>query len=487
MAQVIYLEYSEEAGTSHKFYEITVSDEADVSINYGRIGESGVNITQSFPSYDEALKFANKKANSKKKGSKNKKGYQEAVKGVRQFKKRTIVRRNVESQIADNTLTKAPILWKMNTGSSAFGIYVDSARVWVGNQNGSIFVLNHKGEVCGQHKLTEGIKCLVSDGQWVYAGCDDGNVYDITESNAKLAYTINEDVNIFWMDINSGRLVVSDADGNVVAKDFEGEDLLNLRSTGQYGWMVRSDDDYFYHGTSQGITCYSYSNSNNPIWFKSLPAATLFGWQEKHKVYAGLSDGTVVAYDKNGSFLQSYKCGRSAIYSNATSEDGKLIFAGDSCSTIYCFESGGKLLWKMNTTCGSALSMQYFNNRLYIVTSSGYLASIDVSETVMNSLINNTILQGCETINVSAPTQIATSVTESLETTANISQSDIVLKCVKVGSRLRVKVESEGYNSDYYVQFPNNLRSDGARFAVTQVVKATNGDFYRVVGGIKKV
>lgn len=435
MAQVIYLEYSEgDSGSSHKFYEITVSDEAIVTINYGRIGEAGLVNTKSFPSYEEALKFANKQAKSK-----TKKGYQEAVKGVRQLKKRTIVRRNVESQTADNTLNKAPILWKMNTGSSAFGIYVDSARVWVGNQNGSIFVLNHKGEVCSQHKLTEGIKCLVSDGQWVYAGCDDGNVYDITESNAKLAYVINEDVNIFWMDNNSGRLVVSDADGNVVAKDFEGEDLLNRRSTGHYGWMVRSDDDYFYHGTSLGITCYSYNNSNNPIWFKSLSAPALFGWQEKHKVYAGLSDGTVAAYDKNGSFLKSYKCGRSAIYSNATSEDGKLIFAGDNCSTIYCFESGGKLLWKMNTTCGSALSMQYFNSRLYIVTSTGYLASIDVSESVMSSLINNTSIQPCETINVPAPTQIATTVAQSLEATANISQSDVVLKCVKVGSRLNQK------------------------------------------------
>ncbi|MGL4758875.1 MAG: molybdenum metabolism regulator, partial [Patescibacteria group bacterium] len=159
----------------------------------------------------------------------------------------------------------------------------------------------------------------------------------------------------------------------------------------------------------------------------------------------------------------------------------------DNSSTIYCFESGGKLLWKMNTTCGSALSMQYFNQRLYIVTSSGYLACIDVSESVMNSLINNTSLQTYETVNVATPTQIATSVTERLETATNISNTDVVLKCIKVGSRLRVKVESQGYNHDYFVQFPNNLRVEGARFVVDNIVKATNGDFYRVVGGIKKV
>ncbi|HEY8375980.1 MAG TPA: hypothetical protein VIK91_05800, partial [Nannocystis sp.] len=52
----------------------------------------------------------------------------------------------------------------------------------------------------------------------------------------------------------------------------------------------------------------------------------------------------------------------------------------DNCSSVYCFDRAGNRLWKLDTTCGSVLSMQFFRDRLYLVTNEGALACLDVSE-----------------------------------------------------------------------------------------------------------
>jgi len=59
---------------------------------------------------------------------------------------------------------------------------------WIGNQDGSIFVLDHDGNVLNQYRLPDGVKCIVADGAWVYAGCDNGCVYDLTGKLPRLAY-----------------------------------------------------------------------------------------------------------------------------------------------------------------------------------------------------------------------------------------------------------------------------------------------------------
>ena len=42
----------------------------------------------------------------------------------------------------------------------------------------------------------------------------------------------------------------------------------------------------------------------------------------------------------------------------------------------------------------------------------------------------------------------------------------ICLKCIKVGSRLRVRVISPGYNHDANTQFPKNIRKAGRKYKV---------------------
>ncbi|MBC8112730.1 MAG: PQQ-like beta-propeller repeat protein, partial [Verrucomicrobia bacterium] len=180
-----------------------------------------------------------------------------------------------------------------------------------------------------------------------------------------------------------------------------------------------------------------------------------------------------------GRKLQTYDM-KSGALSCATSEGGKLVFGGNDM--IFCFEENGNLLWKLPTGCGSALSMQYFQGKLYAVTTNGNLICIDASEEAVAKAKEGELPQ---TVELKAPKEsVVVAVTTSLEAvTQTQSTGKVILKCVKDGSKLRVKVESNGYKADWFVQFPNNLRQEGKFYAVDKIEEAQGG-FYRVLGDI---
>ena len=265
MAQpdVIYLELSEAGGSSHKFYEVTV-EEQTVTIRYRRIGEAGATQTATFDTPELAKAHAQKKTKEK-----TSKGYEPAVRGVRQ--KRTVTRRTIDAPVettsggrtSSKSTPSAPLLWKFDTGSAALGIYIDEHSCWVGNEAGRVFQLDHSGNVLQQFQLPDGVKCIVSDGDWIYVGCDDGNVYDLTRKFPRAAYEIDEKVDIYWLDISNAMLAVSDAKGMVTVINYEDEEQWATKSTGVAGWMVRCDEQgYVYQGHSKGVTAYDGFSHN---------------------------------------------------------------------------------------------------------------------------------------------------------------------------------------------------------------------------------
>ena len=144
-------------------------------------------------------------------------------------------------------------------------------------------------------------------------------------------------------------------------------------SQGHAGWMVRCDRCGIYHGHSSGVTMYD-AVEKRMLWHQPTRGSVLFGWQEANTVYAGTSDRKVYSFTKDGKAGTVYSCD-AAIYSRATARGGKYVFAGDDSSSIYCFDRAGEHLW-IGTGCGSTCSMQYFSDRLYLVTTSGYLTCI---------------------------------------------------------------------------------------------------------------
>jgi predicted DNA-binding WGR domain protein len=469
-----YLELSldESIGTAHKFYEVSVQGTL-MTIRYGRIGTDGTSSSKVFPTEELALKEAQKKIKAKKR-----KGYEEAVQGVR--KKRAITRRTIVS--SRSTAKKAPVLWKFQSGSPAFGIYIDDDYCWVGNEKGRIFKLNHSGEVEMQFQLPNGVKAIIIDEGWIYVGCDDGNVYDLTGKLPRLAYEINENIDIYWLDVNNGLLGVSDKLGNITVINAEDEEQWTNKSAGNSGWMVRCDRvGRVYHGHSKGITCY-YGWDGSTVWEKKTNGAVLFGWKSENTVTVGTAKAEVALFDKEGKKLVGMKAD-AGVFSCATAPNDEYIFAGDNASSIYCFNKAGERLWKLATTCGSAYSMQYHNEKVYVVTTNGSLACIDASEAAIEAAKEGNVPR---IQSIKAPEAVPVIQTDILETTSDLSVG-VELVCIQQGGKLRMRVVSSGYHQDWNVQFPKNLRVLGQRYRVDSVREAAQGGFYRYYGNIYKV
>ncbi len=467
----MYLELSEEGGGSHKFYEVKVEGNA-LTVRYGRIGDKGQTQVSQHPSAEKALAEARKKVNEKVR-----KGYAPAVMGMR--KKRSVTRREMTS--GRSTAQQAPVLWKFNSGDRAFGIFVDGSRCWVGNESGSIYSVDHDGRTLAQFRLNDGVKCIVADDRWLYAGCDDGRVYDLGGKVPHVAYAISDDVDIYWLDIKDGVLGVSDAEGKLTAINHEDESQWERRSQGSHGWMVRCDELGMYHGHGRGLTMYDWEDGRE-IWHRPTQGSVLFGWQEESSLYACTNQGFVHRFNKKGDAGPVMKCD-AAVFSCAAVDDGRYVFAGDNMSSIYCFNDKGERLWKLATGCGSAFSMQFFQERLYLVTTDGALACIDASEQAIRAAQSGSLPQARD---IKAPAPVAAVAAGTVETTREAG-SGVVVECYAEGDRLRVRVVSPGFRPDWHVQFPKDIRQAGARYVVEGLQASSRGGFYRAWGHIRRL
>lgn len=471
-----YLELSEEGGGAHKFYEVRRAG-AQVTITYGRIGEPGQVKTTEFAGVEKAEAEAAKKI-----GAKVRKGYAPAVRGVR--KRRPVTRREIVS--TRSTAAQAPVLWRFRSGAAAFGVFVDDERAWVGNQRGDVFTLTHDGAVTGRFGLPEGVKCIVADDFWIYAGCDDGRVYDLSGKVPHVAYEIAEDVDIFWLDIHDGVLGVSDARGGVTTVDHEDEFQWRRGGSGTHAWMVRCDDEGVYHGDSAGVAMYG-ARDGAPRWSTPTQGAVLFGWQEPDEVFAATARGWVHRLAKaDGRERARYRCD-AAVFSCATSPDGRYVFAGDNHSSVYCFDADGTRLWKLGTGCGSAYSMQYRDERLYLVTTDGSLACLDASEGAVRDAQGGLLPR---TADVKAAGWEAVVPAREMEVVVDAEAAaaeGVVVECVQEGARTRIRVVTPGYDPSFHVQFPKGVRVPGARYVVAEVRTSARGGFYRTRGEIKRV
>ena len=74
--------------------------------------------------------------------------------------------------------------------------------------------------------------------------------------------------------------------------------------------------------------------------------------------------------------------------------------------------------------------------------------------------------------------------TDSLEA-VNSAEGGVLVKCVRDKGKLRVRVISEGYNSEFNVQFPRRLREEGATYLIEEIKLSPDSSFYRASGEIK--
>jgi PQQ-like domain len=219
------------------------------------------------------------------------------------------------------------------------------------------------------------------------------------------------------------------------------------------------------------------------IWNQPTDGAVLFGWQEESLVFAGTSARKVYCFTKQGKQEAVYQCD-SAVFSCAAAEDGKYVFAGDNDDNVYCFNQAGERLWKLATGCGSVYSMQFFEDRLYLVTTNGSLACVDASEAAIQSAQAGTVPT---VVDIKAPKPVAVTVATNFVETTRETGTGVLVECFAEGSQLRIRAVSRGYDSTWRVQFPRDIREVGARYVVEKLLPAARGNFYRTYGEIRKL
>ncbi|GAA3107788.1 hypothetical protein GCM10020254_62100 [Streptomyces goshikiensis] len=135
------------------------------------------------------------------------------------------------------------------------------------------------------------------------------------------------------------------------------------------------------------------------------------------------------------------------MYSCATSPDGRYVFAGDSSSSVYCFDADGRRLWKLGTGGGSALSMQYLDERLYLVTTDGSLVCVDASEAAITAAQRGSVPVAVDVKSAAALPVFTPAASAAAVATVSVAAAPagaVVVECVQQGGRMRVQVVSTG-------------------------------------------
>jgi hypothetical protein len=399
--------------------------------------------------------------------------------------------RPAQQTVAHDVLKGLPILWAHRGEGQAVGLHLDDNEVWAGWESGDVVACSHDGEVLRRWKLPAGVDALVADEVWRYAGCRDGNIYDLTGRTPRVAYEVNKNAHVQWIDIYRGNLCASDSKGACTAVDIEQNPLFKYAPKGcTSGWMVRADGSGVYLGNSKGVTKLDWQGQK--IWTRSTGPIG-YGWPEGDNVYVLANfaihgtnvtalrkdDGKVVAVGKCESKEKHYNFAANAA-SCAAKTGGDIMFGGTR-ETIWAFDTKGNVVWETGTGVGSTCSMAYKDGRLYVVTHTGTFACLDVSD----DAIARAKTKAQKSAKVRKLEKIAVTARE-MEETKSVT-AGVVVECIKDGGKLRVRVVSPGYRNDWHCQFPRDIREEGAKYVVDEVREAAQGGFYRVLGEIRRL
>ncbi|WP_341684349.1 hypothetical protein REK76_07490 [Nocardia farcinica] len=109
------------------------------------------------------------------------------------------------------------------------------------------------------------------------------------------------------------------------------------------------------------------------------------------------------------------------------------------------------VLWKLATGCGSAYSVRYHDEKLYLVTTNGTLARLDVAESAVRAAEDGVLPP---TVSIKAPEMSAVLPSNTVEITTGPGDG-VVVECVERDGRLRVHIVSPGYRREWNGPIPS--------------------------------
>ncbi|WP_280487752.1 hypothetical protein [Nocardia farcinica] len=136
------------------------------------------------------------------------------------------------------------------------------------------------------------------------------------------------------------------------------------------------------------------------------------------------------------------------------------------------------VLWTFATGCGSAYSMQYHNEELYLVTTNGTLACLDVAESAVRAAEDGVLPP---TVSIKAPEMSAVLPSNTVEITTGAGDG-VVVECVERDGRPRVHIVSPGYRREWNGPIPSRRLLPPARRHPPPAVRGNRATPHRPLG-----
>ena len=351
----------------------------------------------------------------------------------------------------------------------------------VGNEARRRLPLNHDGQVRSQFRLPDGVKCIVADDDWLYAGCDDGNVYDLSGKVPRVAYEIAA------TSTSTGSTSTTACSASPTPTAASPPSTTRTSPCGAAGQRhprldgalrrrrrvprPRQGRDHLRLGRRQGDLA------------QPPTGAVLFGWQEATTVYAGTATRGRAASPRQGGPSRQLPVRRRRLLLRRRRRRPVRLRRRHS-SSVYCFDDDGTRLWKLGTGCGSAFSMQYHNERLYIVTTDGSLACIDASEQAIRAAEQGIVP---EVVDVKAPRMEAAAPRHHRRGRPPTPAAASSSSASRRAAALRVRVVRPATTPTGRSSSPRASASRAPATSSTEVREASRGGFYRAYGDIRRL
>lgn len=396
-------------------------------------------------------------------------------------------------------LKKPPLLWSFTTeADGAYGIFVDETRCMMGDEDGLVCDMDKtSGTPSRTFRLPHGVKCIVGDGDYLYVGTNNGSIYDLGGGRPREVAQIEGFGKLLWIDIRDGLIAASDHKGNVGMLDCEGDVIWKRTDeNGRDGWLCRMDRSGVYHGTTTGVK--KYDTRGELLWTCKEELDVAYGLQTEGHIWAiGRVDkrrspeqALALKISKNTGEVEA-RVQLSGIDSCSLSGDGTRIYDSELHAQPATLDAAWEgAAWKnMKPDC-HIFSQESLGDLVFAVgkllkrrggRSTAVFECFDFSEASLGNAgrgkIRRTPSQHWSSNNRSDEQAVAEDADDT--TTA---EGKVIIACVSVGSKVRARVASAGYNPELNCQFPRSLREDGAKFVVDAVELAPGGDFYRCRG-----
>lgn len=281
-------------------------------------------------------------------------------------------------------------LWKLPIWS----LTVNNENCWLGNRDGLMLGLNQEGAIINQQELASKINCFLTNENYFYCACDDGQIYDLRGKIPQSVFNLHphtyySNLNIFNLAFAEDNILIVDTHGNLKLVNHQFKIIWeNNRDQLWRSWFLAYQDPQIYVGHSKGINCYDIGRGKL-LWKNEMKSSVLWGEIVNKSLIIGTSNGQIYKVNQQGDWktqktrMRKIFQGQSALFSGIIMPEKKLIITADYQGYIYCLNCQGKLMFQSQIEKGAILNLKPWQNLIFAVTTEGTILAFDLQEIVL--------------------------------------------------------------------------------------------------------